>query len=151
MFECSAFGMALLSPAGRFLKVNHSLCHMLGYPPTEMRALSVSDITHPDDAARTVELLEDLLESREDNGWLEKRCVRKDGRIVWALLSIWVRCDCEGNPLHMVAQIQDVTERKRAEEALRESKERYRIIADFNGCWQGTRGKRSIPGPSKEY
>ncbi len=153
VFECSSFGMAMLNPRGRFLKVNYALCHMLGYTEPEMLSMLVSDVTHPDDASRTVELMADLIENREDNGWLEKRCVRKDGRIVWTMLSIWVMCDSVGDPVHLVAQLQDVTERKRAEEALRKSEERYRIIADFNYDWEwwiGVDGKLLYVSPSSE-
>jgi PAS domain S-box-containing protein len=117
-FEYAPFGMALVGTDGRFLQVNASLCRSLGYGEHELLGKTFAELTFPDDLEVGLDLFEDLLAGRRDYGWLEKRYVRKDGHVIWTLVSTSMVRDSEGAPLYLVSQIQDITERKQDEEAL---------------------------------
>jgi PAS domain S-box-containing protein len=116
LFELSAIGMAEISPEGRYLRVNHKYSEMLGYSEHELLHLAVVDVTHPDDREATAAQVSSGFTSGEPAEYsIEKRYVRKDGAIIWALINWTVVRDAVGRPLHSVANIQDITARKRAE------------------------------------
>jgi PAS domain S-box-containing protein len=116
LFDMSAIGMAQVSPEGNYLRVNHKYCQMLGYSEHELLDLTIYDVTHPDDReASAVKVDSSLLDGSQEYS-IEKRYVRKDGAIMWALVNWTIVRDAEGRPLRSVANIQDITARKRAEE-----------------------------------
>ena len=117
-FTDSAIGMAFVSIDGRWLQVNQSLCNFLGYSAQEFSQLTFQSITHPDDLASSLAQVNELLDGRRTSYQLEKRYIHKDGKTVWALLSITLLNDEQGNPLHFIAQIQDITPRKTLEREL---------------------------------
>ena len=120
-FETSPYGIALVAPDGRFLAVNRAFCKLLGYAADELLEVSFKAVTHPDDLASSAESIRQVLAG--DIRWfqLEKRYVHKDGHTVWALLSVSLVRAADGSPIHFVAQIADITERRRTEEQLRQS------------------------------
>jgi PAS domain S-box-containing protein len=120
--------MALVGTDGCFLQVNPSICKMFGYPAEELVTKTFQELTYHDDLQVGVELFRDILAGRRDYGWLEKRYVRKDGKVIWTLLSTSVVRDPQGAPLYLVSQIQDITERKEAEANLAEREAQYRSI-----------------------
>ncbi|MCI0658859.1 MAG: PAS domain S-box protein, partial [Acidobacteria bacterium] len=122
-FTHAAIGKVIIAPDRRLLEVNPAACRMLGYSAAELQALKTADVTHPDDAAKTEQLVRRLLEGAEVSAAVEKRFRRKDGHIVWALLTATLVRDPAGKPLYFIAEIEDITERKRAEQALKESEE----------------------------
>ena len=119
MFENSSVGMAQVSSAGHFLRVNERLCEMLGYSQTEMEGLLFQQLTHPDDIA--ADLLEGwrLRAGEIDRFDREQRYIRKDGSVVWGHLSAGAVRTASKKLAYQVAVIEDITERKRAEDALR--------------------------------
>jgi PAS domain S-box-containing protein len=124
LFDLSAVGMTQVSPEGRYLRVNRKLCQMLGYSEQELLQLTLHDVTHPDDREVSgVKLSSSSADGAEEYS-VEKRYVRKDGAIIWALINWTVVRDAEGRPLRSVANIQDITQRKQVEESLRVSEER---------------------------
>ena len=127
-FEYAAFGMVLVGTDGCFLQVNQSACEMFGYPAEELITKTFQELTYPDDLEVGVGLFQDLLAGRRDYGWLEKRYVRKDGMVIWTLLSTSVVRDPQGEPIYLVSQIQDITERKEAQASLAEKEAQYRSI-----------------------
>ena len=117
-FEHASIGMALVSPDGRWLKVNRALCGLIGYTKEEFHERTFQDVTHPDDLETDLAQVREILAGKILSYEMEKRYFHKDGRVVWVLLSASLVRDARGAPLHFIAQIQDITERKEAEAAL---------------------------------
>jgi PAS domain S-box-containing protein len=117
-------GMALVGLDGSFLEVNRSLCELVGRSEEELRALTFQDITHPDDLDLDLAYAEQLLAGDISHYSMEKRYRHADGHYVWIVLDGSVVRDEGGAPVHFIAQITDVSERKRAEAELREANRR---------------------------
>jgi two-component system, cell cycle sensor histidine kinase and response regulator CckA len=123
-FAFAAIGMALVAPDGTFLQVNDSLCDLVGYSADELLTKTFQDITHPEDLEADLEFAGRLLAGEVRSYQMEKRYVRKAGDVVWALLSVSLLRSRDGRPLYFISQIQDITERKRGEEAIARSEAR---------------------------
>jgi PAS domain S-box-containing protein len=115
LFDLSAIGMAKVSSEGRYLRVNRKYCQMLGYSEQEMLRLTLYDVTHPDDREVSHVKMNSSFAGLPEEYSIEKRYVRKDGAIIWALVNWTIVRDDEGRPLLSVANIQDITARKQAE------------------------------------
>ena len=131
-FDQLAVGMAHLAPDGRWVRVNQRFCDMVGYTKTELLRLTFRDLTAPDDVATDVEQFERLLRGEIASYQREKRYVRKDGALVWANLNTTLVRGSTGEPTHFVSVIEDITERKRADAALRASERRLQRLIDSN-------------------
>lgn len=125
-FEHSAIGMALVAPDGRWLRVNPGLCTILGYSEQELLARTFQDITHPGDVEADVAAVRRVLDGELSSYQAEKRYITKQGETVWVLLTTSLVRGAAGQPLYFISQMQDTTERKRAEEALRLGEEQLR-------------------------
>ncbi len=122
----AAIGMSLVALDGRWLQVNPALCHLVGYSEDELLSLSFQAITHPDDLEADLDHVRQMLAGEIQTYQMEKRYFHKRGHVIWVLLSVSLMRDSQGRPLYFISQIQDITERKQAEVALRESEARYR-------------------------
>lgn len=111
-FEAASHGIALVSINGNFLKVNQSLCKLLGYSEAELLATDFQTITHSDDLASDLHHLEELLQGVVATYEMEMRYFNKDGRTIWAQLNVSLVRTLDGAPVHFVCQIQDITDRK---------------------------------------
>src|SRR5208283_4460075 len=129
IFEEGPLGMAIVSPDLQFLRVNSKLCRMLGYSQQELTGLGVADVTPPDDIPGQLQILKKLYNGDMPCIDLDRRYVRKEGCVIWAHLTAAVIRDEDGTPLCSLAMIEDITRRKIAEEALKESEERARLNA----------------------
>ena len=125
-FEDAPIGVALVglpSPSPdqdrRYLRVNQALCETLGYSEEQLLSMKTSDVTHPEDLEKSRSRMNRLFEEGGSKYTLEKRYVRSDGRVVWAMLNVSLVRDSEGNPSHFVSQFQDVTERRALEDRLK--------------------------------
>jgi len=118
-FHAASIGMALTGLDGRFLEVNEALCRILGRDGETLLGSSFQELTHPDDLTGSLEYLERALAGTIEGFQQTKRYLLPGGGIIWALLTLTIVRDGEGQPLHFVAQIQDVTARKTAEGELR--------------------------------
>jgi PAS domain S-box-containing protein len=128
-FDQSPIGAAIVSLDHRYIRVNEMLCRITGYPSAEMTRLRFSDITYPDDLPRELELIQRLIAGEIDHFEMDKRYLRKDGGVVWVRLVIRMARTAAGEPRSLLPTMQDITERKRAEEALRRS-EKIRMEAE---------------------
>ena len=117
-FENAPVAMALVSPQGRFLSVNAALTRMLEYSKDELLSMSFGEVTHPDDLSASKEWVEKLLAGGETTIDLEKRYIRKSGQVVWGIVRSFLLRGADGNPLFFITHVQDITERKRSEEAI---------------------------------
>ena len=125
-FETSAAGMALHTIDGTYLKVNQTFCDLLGYTEKEILQMNWRDVTHPDDITPTETLDQETESGERDNFTIEKRYTHKDGHIIWArVFSAHLR-DPKGIPQFILGQIYDITELKKAEDALRDSELRLK-------------------------
>jgi PAS domain S-box-containing protein len=129
-FNEAAIGMGLVAPHGRWLKVNHALCDLVGYAAEELEATTFQAITHPNDLELNLASYQLLLGGEIRTYQMEKRYVHKQGHIIWVVVSVSLVRNSDGTPRHFITQIQDITERKRTEAALRESEEKFRMLAE---------------------
>jgi PAS domain S-box-containing protein len=114
-FETAAHGMAIVSPEGRWMKVNQSLCQIIGYSEEELLTCDFQTITHPEDLDKDLDYVRQLIEGKLDSYQMEKRYFHKKGHTLWILLSVSIVRNSEGQPLYFVSQIQDIDERKKTE------------------------------------
>ncbi len=153
-FHYSAIGMALVDLDGRWLKVNKSVCELVGYEERELLELSFQDITHPSDLDADLAFTEQLVAGEIDAYQMEKRYIRKDGSIIPVLLSVSVVRDEHGVPVRFVSQIQDRTNDVHSRELENELAERrladsLNVLAggvahDFNNLLVGILGHTSM-------
>ncbi|HEY0256368.1 MAG TPA: PAS domain S-box protein, partial [Candidatus Methylacidiphilales bacterium] len=119
VFQCSSVGMALLSLKGEWLMVNEAFRALIGYSEEELAGRAYKDLLHPDDREMSLQRVRQLAAQEVPSFQLEKRYLHKDGHLVWALLSLSLVRDAQGASLYIVAQVQDLSAWKRAEEELR--------------------------------
>jgi PAS domain S-box-containing protein len=132
-FERSPLGAAIVTPDFRFQRVNDELCRITGYTEAELVSESMATMIHPDDVAVDVENGRRILWGEIDHFDHEERCVRKDGSIVWVRASVGVVRGASGEPLYFLTMIQDITDRKEAEESLRAERDRAQSFLDIAG------------------
>jgi PAS domain S-box-containing protein len=129
-FTQGGIGMALVGLDGRFLQVNRAFVDLLGYAEEELLQKTFRDITAPEDRERSLELARRMVSDRQMFAQLEKRYLHKDGHTVWLDLSTTLVQGPSGEDLYFVSSFQDVTDRKLAEEKLRQNEARFRAITE---------------------
>ncbi len=129
VFEHAAIGMALIGPDGRWLRANRAMCQIVGYSEEELLATDFQSLTHPDDLPADLELVRRLLAGEIETYGLEKRYFHRAGDVVWIQLNVSLVRDDLNQPQYFIAQIQDITPRKRDEQALREAETLFRRLA----------------------
>ncbi|MEW5745068.1 MAG: EAL domain-containing protein [Nitrospirota bacterium] len=138
VFEEGPLGIGLVGADYRFSKVNGRFCQMVGFSEEELKARTPFDITHPDDIEKDTELASRLYEGSIPYFSMDKRYIRKDGGIIWVILTAsLIRAD-DGTPLYFLGMIEDITERKRSEEQLRRSKELSDALNRINAAIHST-------------
>ena len=129
-FEWAAIGMAILSAKGHFIQVNNALCGIVGYSRDEMLSMSYEDITHPQDTQQHLHLVKAVFHRERNSYQLEKRYRHKEGHVVWVTLSVSAVREPEDRVAYFIAQVQDITERKRQEAALIEREHFLRTLSE---------------------
>lgn len=129
-FELGLIGMTITSPTKGCLAVNDEFCKILGYERDELLEKNWAEMTHPEDLAADVANFDRVMTGEIDGYRLDKRFIRKDGRIIDTTISVKCLRRADGSVDYFVALLEDVTARKRAEEALRESEAKYRTLFD---------------------
>jgi PAS domain S-box-containing protein len=122
-FETAPIGMGLLSIGGQWLKVNASLCETIGYTEEELVTRTLRDIIHPDDLERDLASMRKIVSGEIKTYQREERYLHKRGQIVWIVMSISLIRDVNGRPVHFIVQINNITERRMAQEKLKEYSE----------------------------
>jgi PAS domain S-box-containing protein len=134
-FENTPLGMGLVGLDGRLLKVNQAIHGILRYEEGELLQSSVFELGHPDDVKEEQEAKSRMEaagrdDESKDSFSMEKRYMRGDGTEMWGHLSISLIRDAEGKPLHYIGQLEDITERKQAEQTLRETSEKLQALVE---------------------
>jgi diguanylate cyclase (GGDEF)-like protein/PAS domain S-box-containing protein len=128
IFEQAAVGMEICTLEGRFFRLNQKFCDIVGYSRIELLERTFQDITHPEDLPKSLELKRQLLAGEIPYYSLEERYVRQDGSIVWVNMMLSLMRDAAGEPKYFIGVVEDISARKQAEVALRESEERFRSM-----------------------
>jgi PAS domain S-box-containing protein len=129
-FEFAPIGIALVSLEGKWLKVNHSLCDLLGYTHQELAIRTFQELTHPDDVDADLNYVRRIIAGEIVSYQMEKRYIHKSGETVWVQLSVSLVQDSQGQPRHFISQIQDISQRKRAEDEIsRRAEETSALLA----------------------
>jgi PAS domain S-box-containing protein len=123
LFDQVTVGIAQADLTGRFVLANQRFCDMIGYSPTEVLALRMQDITHPLDIPASEELFKNVIAGTARSAAIEKRCVRKDGSIIWMNNTVSLIRDAQGQPRHVCAVSLDITASRQAEQELQRAKE----------------------------
>ena len=131
-FEQSAIGTALIELNGDWMRVNPALCQILGYSEQELLAKNFQSITHPEDLSPKLSRISQVLKGEIRSFQMENRYLHRDGHMVPALLSVSLVCDSKDKPLVLCYQLQDISERKQAEERLRGSEDSYRRLVELS-------------------
>ncbi|MEW5912485.1 MAG: PAS domain S-box protein [Thermodesulfobacteriota bacterium] len=136
-FEQAAAGICHTDPWGNYLRVNQRMCEMLGFTREELLKLSFQKVVHPDDLEEGVRLTGRLLSGEIDSYCSEKRYLNKTGAEVWVNRTVSLVRDKNGRPKYFISVLEDITKRKMAEKALRESEQRYALAVEAGkvGVW----------------
>jgi two-component system cell cycle sensor histidine kinase/response regulator CckA len=122
-FENANSGVCLVDLEGNIARVNHKMCEIFGYTNEELQHMTVNDIAHPEDIDKSPEFKQKTLQGEIDQGTFEKRYFHKKGHDVTCQVSSSLVRDANGSPLYFIVHIQDITERKQAEELLKKERE----------------------------
>ena len=129
-FEDAPIGMALVHPDGSFLRCNRALCTMLGMSEEDLLDATFQQITHPDDLREVLSQTRRAVEGELSSFALEKRYIRRDGQIIWVRVVTSLLRDAQGGPRYFISQIEDITERKAAADALARERDLLRTLMD---------------------
>lgn len=117
-FNHAPLGIALVSPSGQWLKVNHALCDILGYNADEFLSSDFQSMVAPDDLSITVAKVHSLFTGKISNCQMEQRYIHKNGQTVWTSWSVSAAGDVRSENANLIFQLQDITRRKEAEQKL---------------------------------
>jgi len=145
IFENSAMGKSMTSIEGKMI-ANKAFCEIVGYSKEELLQIDWTEFTHKDDIDNNKAIINSILKGEKTFSHWEKRYIHKNGNIVWVDISTFLMRDKTGNPLNFITEIYDITERKEAETALRESAELYRnlVLKIPDGVYKSTHNGKFI-------
>jgi diguanylate cyclase (GGDEF)-like protein/PAS domain S-box-containing protein len=128
IFEGASIGILRVETDGRMVEANPAVVQMLGYSAAELAEMDLRRYTHPDDVERNLALLKELMAGERDSYQLEKRCYRKDGSLIWVQVTAALERDEQGKPKFAISMLEDITERKVAQEGLLRQEERLSAL-----------------------
>ena len=132
MFERTSLGITMVDVSGRYVRANPQFQRMLGYSAEELAHKTVGDLAHPDDAEESWSILEDLVQGRRSHATYEKRYLRKNGQAIWVRNSATRLPDADGRLRYVMATVEDITDRRLAYDALRESEARLQAFTSHS-------------------
>ena len=133
--QYSAVGFALVAPDGKLLEVNKALCDLLGYTEADLMDRTFDTLTHSDDFESGADYIQKILDKEIETYRVEQRYFHQNGDIIWGLLNVSVVWNDDKTAKHFIFQIQDITDRKKAEDELirsNEELERFAYIASHD-------------------
>ncbi|MEI7990387.1 MAG: PAS domain S-box protein, partial [Chloroflexota bacterium] len=138
IFESSGIGISLASLAGDFIKGNPAILNILGYADEEYSHMSIRDISYPEDEEKDLSLYHELLDGKRNSYTIEKRNLHKDDHYIWGQLTCSVVRAEDGSPQFTIGMFEDISERKHAETALKDNKQRLSLALDSAkaGAWE---------------
>jgi len=150
IFENSTAGVALVDLDGRYRMVNPAFSQLFGYSPDELLTVDFFKITHPEDIELSRRIMQQVLDSRGKGIRYTKRYIHKDGHTIWTEVTSTLVVDADGKPSYFVTHINDITERKLAEDNLRESEEKYRCLVEVSplAMWINKNGVINYMNPA---
>ncbi|MDD5129447.1 MAG: PAS domain S-box protein [Candidatus Omnitrophica bacterium] len=131
-FELPLHGIAVTSPEKGWMQINDQACLMLGYARDEILRMTWAEMTHPEDLAADLEQFERMLSGQIQQYKIDKRFIRKDGKVIWASLAVGCVRKPAGSVDYVISLLQDITERKNMENMLREAETRYRMLFELS-------------------
>ncbi|HEX4053711.1 MAG TPA: PAS domain S-box protein [Tepidisphaeraceae bacterium] len=137
VFDEFPAGIVIVDRDGLALDVNPAMARITGFSADELRTMTFRNVTHPEDIGADAEMYRQLFDGEIDNYHREKRYLRKDGQIVWAHLHVAAIKEGAAQPRLALAMVEDISERKRIEQALRQSEERWQLAVNGanDGIW----------------
>jgi PAS domain S-box-containing protein len=129
-FEEAPIGIGLTNMQGEIIASNLAFQNMFGYNAEELQQMTIAQLTYADNVPETMGLFQELVNGERQAYQIEKRYLRKDNQIIWGRITASLVCDSQGQPLFVMGMIEDITEHKKAEEALRQSEAKYRLVVD---------------------
>lgn len=145
LYESSKDGIAMVDIEGKFIECNQAYLDMLGYTTEEIKELTYQQLTPEKSQKIDEDIVKNQITIRGYSDEYEKEYYRKDGTTLQANVKVWLIKDKDDNPIGMWRIIRDITERKRVENALRDSEENFRAIAESaNDCFFITTGKENF-------
>ena len=130
IFENSLIGISVTDLDNNFIDGNPAILKMLGYSLEEYCHLNIKDISHPDDVEKDISLMEEETTGKRTSFSMMKRNIHKDGHTIWGYLTSSLVTDASGNPKYTIGMFEDITERKRTEDSLREQEKLIRTVFD---------------------
>ncbi len=130
-FESAASGMAIVDLEGKALRVNPTFCRLSGYSEAEMLEMNILEVTHPDDRVITQQLYDEIRMGRRQVIDYEKRYLCKDGSVICGHATVAGVFGSDGTLCYFAANVHDITESKRAQDQIRESKQMLQLVFDY--------------------
>jgi PAS domain S-box-containing protein len=127
VFELAPIGMSLVRPDGRAIEANLAFQEMVGYSASELSDRIYTEYTHPEDKDSSIELVQKIASGKHDHFHIEKRYIRKDGCVIWGDTSVSAVRNLQGELQYFIVMVEDITERKQMEDALRIERERVQM------------------------
>jgi len=130
IYEEGPFGMSLVNREYKFIMANRTFCEITGYTEAELREFTFRDITYPDDKDIGLDSIQKLIKGKIPVFKVEKRYVRKDGRVIWGAITVAANFDKNGNFLYNLSILEDVSRRKQAEQEIKTLNERLQLLVE---------------------
>jgi two-component system, cell cycle sensor histidine kinase and response regulator CckA len=131
-FHRAGVGMAIVDRQGRYIDSNAAMQKMLGYTAEELASLAFTDVIHPDEVKIASELVQELFTDKRESYHTDRRYLKKDGNILWGRLTVFGISEDANAPEFIITMMEDITEGKQAQSALRDSEERFRLFMDHS-------------------
>jgi PAS domain S-box-containing protein len=132
MFEHTSLGIVMVDAAGRYARANPQFERLLGYDANELAQKTIGELTHPEDVEESRRIFEELVQGRRSQATYEKRYLRSDGQVIWARNSATRLADADGRLRYVMATVENITDRRLAYEALRESEARLQAFTSHS-------------------